>query len=85
MKVTGNSQKQETGRYMNNRVENSHRPFRRRERAMLRLDNYDVCRNSPQFTPLPSITSSMIATITADNFKNLRIAALAEWRQLGTS
>jgi len=39
MKITGNSQKQRTGRYMNNRVENSHLPFRRRERAMLRFSN----------------------------------------------
>ena len=36
MKVTGNASKQETGRWLNNRAENSHLPFRRRERAMLR-------------------------------------------------
>ena len=29
--------KQETGRWANNRSENSHQPFRRRERAMLRF------------------------------------------------
>ena len=33
----GNSAKQEIGRWANNRVENSHLPFRRRERAMLRF------------------------------------------------
>jgi putative transposase len=37
MKVIGNVDKQETGRWLNNRAENSHPPFRRRERAMLRL------------------------------------------------
>jgi putative transposase len=37
MKVIGNAGKQETGRWMNNRVENSHLPFRRRERAMQRF------------------------------------------------
>ena len=31
----GNTDKQEVGRWANNRVENSHLPFRRRERAML--------------------------------------------------
>jgi putative transposase len=36
MKVIGNVDKQETGRWLNNRAENSHQPFRRRERAMLR-------------------------------------------------
>ena len=34
MKVIGNANKQETGRWLNNRGENSHQPFRRRERAM---------------------------------------------------
>src|SRR3546814_14420239 len=33
----GNLDRQEMGRWMNNRVENSHLPFRRRERAMLRF------------------------------------------------
>src|ERR671910_124200 len=33
----GCSEKQEVGRWANNRVENSHLPFRRRERAMLRF------------------------------------------------
>jgi putative transposase len=37
MKVIGNAEKQETGRWLNNRAENSHPPFRRRERAMLRF------------------------------------------------
>ncbi|HSF90972.1 MAG TPA: IS6 family transposase [Paracoccaceae bacterium] len=37
MKVIGNADRQETGRWLNNRAENSHLPFRRRERAMLRF------------------------------------------------
>ena len=37
MKVMGNIDKQETGRWLNNRAVNSHQPFRRRERAMLRF------------------------------------------------
>ena len=37
MKVIGNADRQETGRWVNNRAENSHLPFRRRERAMLRF------------------------------------------------
>jgi putative transposase len=35
MQNMGNAKKQETGRWLNNRAENSHLPFRRRERAML--------------------------------------------------
>jgi putative transposase len=37
MKELGNAEKQEVGRWANNRVENSHLSFRRRERAMLRF------------------------------------------------
>lgn len=37
LKDIGAEAKQETGRWMNNRAENSHLPFRRRERAMLRF------------------------------------------------
>ena len=37
MKVIGNAADQECGRWLNNRAENSHQPFRRRERAMQRF------------------------------------------------
>lgn len=37
MKELGQADKQEVGRWANNRAENSHLPFRRRERAMLRF------------------------------------------------
>ena len=37
MKELGNAAAEETGRWVNNRAENSHLPFRRRERAMLRF------------------------------------------------
>jgi len=37
MKEIGNAGRQESGRWLNNRAENSHQPFRRRERAMLRF------------------------------------------------
>ena len=37
MEVIGNADHQETGRWKNNRAENLHLPFRRRERAMQRF------------------------------------------------
>ncbi|WP_353888473.1 DDE-type integrase/transposase/recombinase, partial [uncultured Roseovarius sp.] len=37
MKEIGNADRQMTGRWLNNRAENSHQPFRRRERAMSRF------------------------------------------------
>ena len=37
MRELGNVDRREMGRWMNNRAKNSHLPFRRRERAMLRF------------------------------------------------
>jgi len=37
MRELGNLERREIGRWANNRAENSHLPFRRRERAMLRF------------------------------------------------
>ena len=37
MKVVGNEDREETGRWLNNRAENSHQSFRRRERAMAKF------------------------------------------------
>jgi putative transposase len=37
MRDLGNIDRREMGRWLNNRAENSHLPFRRRERAMLRF------------------------------------------------
>ena len=37
MTELGNAEEQEIGRWTNNRLKNSHLPFRRRERAMLRF------------------------------------------------
>ncbi len=39
MKVIGNAANQDWGRWLNNRAENSHQPFRRRERAKQRFRN----------------------------------------------
>lgn len=80
------SDRQETGRWKNNRVENSHLPFRRRERAM------------PRFHRMRSLQK--VASVHASahnhfnqerslyfrsNFKLNHAAALAEWRQLGAA
>lgn len=47
MKMIGNADRQVTGRWLNNRAENSHLPFRRRERAMQRFGACEAYRNSP--------------------------------------
>jgi len=69
MKVIGNSTRQVTGHWQNNRAENSHLPFRRRERAIQAFDRCEVYRNSHQFTPqftTPSMFNASVLHCTAD-------------------
>jgi putative transposase len=83
MKVIGNAERQETGRWFNNRAENSHQPFRRRERAMAKF------RSAKSLQKFASIHSSVHNHFnqerhlySRENFKLNRAIALAEWRQL---
>ena len=84
MKVIGNANRQETGRWLNNRAENSHQPFRRRERAMLR---FRQMRSLQKFVALHSSVHNYFNQDrhlnSRETFKLNRAAALAEWRQLG--
>jgi transposase-like protein len=79
----GISDRQETGRWTNNRAENSHQPFRRRERAMLRFRRL---RTLQKFASVHASVHNHFnqerALTSRDNFKTSRAAALAEWRQL---
>ncbi|MEP5376724.1 MAG: IS6 family transposase [Hyphomicrobiales bacterium] len=83
MKDIGNVTKQETGRWLNNRAENSHLPFRRRERAMLR---FRQMRCLQKFAAVHSSVHNHFNQerhlYSRDNFKLNRSAALSEWRQL---
>ncbi len=83
MKVIGIAERQETGRWLNNRAENSHQPFRRRERAMAKF------RSAKSLQKFASIHASVHNLFNQErhlynreNFKLNRSAALAEWRQL---
>jgi putative transposase len=73
----GNSDKQEIGRWANNRVENSHLPFRRRERAMLRF------RQMKSFhANVHNHFSLERHLVDRETYKTRRSAALAEWQNL---
>ena len=83
MRVIGNVARQTTGRWLNNRAENSHQPFRRRERAMAKF------RNAKSLQKFASIHSSLHNHFNQERhlysrqtFKLNRTAALAEWRQM---
>ncbi len=79
----GNRQKQEIGRWANNRVENSHLPFRRRERAMLR---FRQMKSLQKFASVHASLHNHFATerhlVDRQTYKQTRSAALAEWQSL---
>lgn len=79
MKEIGNADRQEIGRRLNNRAENSHLPFRRRERAMQRFRHL---RSLQKFAFVLNLSNSERSFCSRSNFKLNRAAALAEWRQL---
>ena len=83
MRELGNLEKREVGRWANNRVENSHQPFRRRERAMLRF------RRMKTLQAFASVHASFHNHFnqerhltSRETYKANRSAALAEWRTL---
>jgi putative transposase len=83
MKVIGNADKRQTVRLLNNRAENSHQPFRRRERAML---GFRRMRSLQKFASIHSTVHNHFNLerhlYSRQSFKDNRAAALAQWRQL---
>jgi putative transposase len=86
LRSLGVRHRQRTGRWLNNRAENSHLPFRRRERAMLRF------RRVRSLQKFAAVHSSIHDHFNEErhlysraNFKLNRAAALAAWRQLGAA
>ena len=81
LKAIGAVSLQETGRWLNNRAENSHLPFRRRERAMQRF------RRMRSLQKFVAVHASIFNHFNSErsfysraSFKQNRAAALAEWR-----
>lgn len=86
LKILGTLDKREVGRWINNRAENAHQPFRRRERAMLRFRRM---RSLQKFTAVQGSVHNHFnqerTLISRQNFKERRTAALTAWRQLGAA
>lgn len=82
-KDIGIADQQLTGRWMNNRAENSHLPFRRRERAMARfrrigsLQKFDTVHAT-----VHNLFNTEHSLSSRATFKLNRAVALAEWRGL---
>ena len=78
LREMGALEKQMTGRWLNNRVENSHLPFRRRERAMQRFRRMRSLQKfaSVHFSVYNQFNQERSHT-NRDTFKLTRSAALA--------
>ena len=86
MKVLGNEARQECqGRWINNRAENSHQPFRRRERAMHRFRRMGRLQ---KFTSVHAVLHNHFNherhLVSRTTYKANRSAAMAEWRILAS-
>jgi putative transposase len=86
LRTIGNAACQETGRWLNNRAENSHQPLRRRERAMLR---FRQTRTLQKFAVIHSSVHNHFNQerhlYSRQNFKLNRAVALTEWRELSAA
>ena len=83
MRELGNANRREMGRWMNNRVENSHLPFRRRERAMLRFRKMRPLQKfASVHACLHNHFNSERHLVDRYTYKTRRSAPLAEWQSL---
>mgnify|MGYP003879996105 FL=1 len=82
-KEIDNSNREEIGRWMNNRAENSHQPFRRRERAMERFRQMKTLQKfAAVHGTLHNHFNQERHLICRDLYRERRSAALAEWRSV---
>jgi putative transposase len=83
MKIIGNADRQECGRWMNNRAENSHQPFRRREHAMLRFRSMKTLQKfCSVHASVQNHFNKERHLVSRETYKQGRSAAQAEWRML---
>jgi putative transposase len=83
MKEIGNVDRHEVGRRLNNRAENSHQPFRRRERAMQRFRSAKTLQKfSSVHAKIHNHFNQERHLVAREIYKQRRSAALGEWRAL---
>lgn len=83
MTVIGNRCRRVCGRWLNNRAENSHQPFRRREGAMARFRDIKTLQKfASAHASIHNHFNHDRHLTNRETFKEARSAALAEWHQL---
>lgn len=83
LRKVANANRQETGRWLNHRAENSHQPLRRPEKGMNRFRSM---RSLQKFAAVQSSVHNHFNlerhVYSRSDFKENRLRALVEWRQL---
>ena len=83
MNEIGVAGRHEVGGRLNNRAENSHQPFRRRERAMQRFRSMKTLQKfNSVHAQVHNHFNQERHLVTREVYKQRRYAALAEWRAL---
>jgi putative transposase len=83
MKELGNAGKQVIGRHANNRVENSHLPFRRRERAMNRFRRMKTLQKfAAVHASVHNLFNQDRHIVDRQSYNERRSEALSEWRSV---
>ena len=83
LKEIGAADLQETGRWKNNVVENSHQPLRRRERAMSRFRRMKTLQKfASVHAQVHNHFNQERSLVSREIYKQRRTAALAEWRSV---
>ena len=83
MKEIGAADRHEVGERLNNRAENSHQPFRRRERAMQRFRSMKTLQKfSSVHAQVHNQFNQERHLVTRQVYKQRRSIALTEWRGL---
>lgn len=81
MRELGNLDRREMGRHLNNRAENTHLPFRRRERAMQRFRRMKALQ---KFASVHASAHNHFVLerhlVDRQTYRERRSAALAEWQ-----
>jgi putative transposase len=83
IKVVGIAERQQSARWLSNRVENSHQPFRRREGAMAKFRGHqDPAKFAAVHASIHNYFHQDRHLNRGDVFKQKRSVALTEWCQL---
>lgn len=83
LRILGASNLQNTQQYLNNRCENSHQPFRRRERAMQKFKSPSTLQQFASYHgQIYNHFNPERHLLSRQSFKQKRSSALHEWMQL---